>query len=154
MTFKRILVATDFSESAENAVAIAAELALQFDAELTLLTVWEIPPVSYGATLYVPSDLAGPILLVWRLHEATELHSTLESLDIDFHGAQVFMNQKIGLHARGDARIVQVLARAFAHRCRRTADQCCGQQARRPTAKPERKVVNHSRSLFGSGKGA
>jgi len=61
MTFKRILVATDFSESAENAVAIAAELALQFDAELTLLTVWEIPPVSYGATLYVPSDLAGPI---------------------------------------------------------------------------------------------
>jgi nucleotide-binding universal stress UspA family protein len=61
MTFERILVATDFSECAEHAVSIAAELALQFDSELTLVTSWEIPPASYGATLYFPGDIATPI---------------------------------------------------------------------------------------------
>lgn len=61
MSFERILVATDFSESAEQAVLVAADLALKFNASLTLLTVWEIPPVSYGATLYLPSDIATPI---------------------------------------------------------------------------------------------
>jgi len=61
MSFKRILVATDFSETAAHAVSVAADLALKFDAELTLLSVWEIPPVSYGTSLYFPGDLAGPI---------------------------------------------------------------------------------------------
>ncbi|HEX3775256.1 MAG TPA: universal stress protein [Polyangiaceae bacterium] len=61
MTFQHILVATDFSESAERAVSVACELAQKFDAQLTLLTVWELPPVSYEATLYFPGDLATPI---------------------------------------------------------------------------------------------
>ena len=61
MSFERILVASDFSESAEEAVAVATDLALKFNASLTLLTVWEIPPVSYGATLYFPGDIATPI---------------------------------------------------------------------------------------------
>ncbi|MBC7052175.1 universal stress protein, partial [Salmonella enterica subsp. enterica serovar Enteritidis] len=47
MTFKSILVPTDFSEPAEQATLLAVSFAQKFDAKLTLLHVYELPPV-YG----------------------------------------------------------------------------------------------------------
>ncbi|HEY3666828.1 MAG TPA: universal stress protein [Polyangiaceae bacterium] len=60
MTFRHILVATDFSDSAERAVEVAIEMARKFDAELTVVHVWDVPPTGYGA-LYLPGDLATPL---------------------------------------------------------------------------------------------
>jgi len=40
---KRILVPTDFSDEAENALKVAAQLAIKFDAELVLTHVLELP---------------------------------------------------------------------------------------------------------------
>lgn len=45
--FKHILVATDFSSSSERALELAVKLANTFDANLTLLHVWEIPVYPY-----------------------------------------------------------------------------------------------------------
>jgi nucleotide-binding universal stress UspA family protein len=61
MTFKHILVATDFSDSAAQALELAAEMAVKFEAALTLLHSWEVPSYSYGGGLYVPVDLATPL---------------------------------------------------------------------------------------------
>lgn len=47
-TFNHILVATDFSDAANEAVAIATDLARRFDAELTLLHV-AVPPAFESA---------------------------------------------------------------------------------------------------------
>src|SRR5690349_7655211 len=46
-TFKNILVPTDFSEPAEEAIPLAISFAQKFDARLTLLHVYELPP-AYG----------------------------------------------------------------------------------------------------------
>jgi universal stress protein A len=61
MTFRHILVATDFSESAQRALELAIEMAGKFEADLTLLHCWEAPSYSYGGGLYVPVDLITPI---------------------------------------------------------------------------------------------
>jgi nucleotide-binding universal stress UspA family protein len=45
--FKRILVATDFGESSEQAVTAAVDLAERFGAALTLLHVYEVPEYVY-----------------------------------------------------------------------------------------------------------
>jgi len=46
-TFKQILVPTDFSVSSAAAVELAISLATRFEAELTLLHVWELPIYPY-----------------------------------------------------------------------------------------------------------
>ncbi len=46
-TFKHLLVPTDFSPSSSAAVALAIDMAIQFNAELTLLHVWELPVYPY-----------------------------------------------------------------------------------------------------------
>lgn len=46
-TFKHILVPTDFSPSSSRAIELAIEMATQFDSELTLLHVWELPSYPY-----------------------------------------------------------------------------------------------------------
>jgi nucleotide-binding universal stress UspA family protein len=45
--FKRILVATDFGESSEQAVLLAIDLADRFGATITLLHVYEVPEYVY-----------------------------------------------------------------------------------------------------------
>lgn len=67
MAFKRILVATDFSESAERALDLAVEMARKFDAELTLVHSWEVP-YAYGDALHVTVDL------IMSLQEAAQKH--------------------------------------------------------------------------------
>ncbi len=45
--WNRILVPTDFSDSARNALAVACDLARRFDASVTLLNVYQVPGVIY-----------------------------------------------------------------------------------------------------------
>lgn len=45
--FKRVLVATDFGESSEQAVLLAIDLADRFGATITLLHVYEVPEYVY-----------------------------------------------------------------------------------------------------------
>jgi nucleotide-binding universal stress UspA family protein len=54
--FRRILVPVDFEASSKRALEVAADLALKFDAKLTLLHAWDVPAYSY-ANFYVPGDL-------------------------------------------------------------------------------------------------
>ena len=61
MSFKQMVVATDFSESSQCALDLAVELAQKFEAELTLVHSWEAPSYSYGGGLYLPVDLVTPI---------------------------------------------------------------------------------------------
>jgi len=73
MTFQRILVASDFSESSEQALNLALSIAEKFGSELTLVHSWEAPDYSYAAGLYLPLDVIAPIerAAVARLEEAT-----------------------------------------------------------------------------------
>jgi nucleotide-binding universal stress UspA family protein len=61
MTFGHILMATDFTDSAECALDLAVEMSQKFKAELTLAHCWEAPSYAYGGGLYVPVDLVTPI---------------------------------------------------------------------------------------------
>jgi nucleotide-binding universal stress UspA family protein len=61
MSFGHILVASDFSDSAQRALDLALEMARKFEAHLTLVHCWEAPSYSYGGGLYVPVDLITPI---------------------------------------------------------------------------------------------
>ncbi|HYQ45764.1 MAG TPA: universal stress protein [Polyangiaceae bacterium] len=72
MTFQRILVASDFSESSEQALNLALSIAEKFGSELTLVHSWEAPDYSYAAGLYLPLDVIAPIerAAVARLEEA------------------------------------------------------------------------------------
>jgi nucleotide-binding universal stress UspA family protein len=56
LSFQRILVATDFGAPAEHALELAIELAKQFDAKLTLLHVYAVPPVPYGSAFALMID--------------------------------------------------------------------------------------------------
>ena len=61
MTFKHILVASDFSVCSTRAVELAVDLVRQSGAQLTLVHTWEVPNLGYGAGLYVPGDMWTPI---------------------------------------------------------------------------------------------
>ena len=53
--FSHILVPTDFSEAAAEALDYAAYLATRFDAKLTLLHVHEFPVYAYASGIYFPT---------------------------------------------------------------------------------------------------
>jgi nucleotide-binding universal stress UspA family protein len=61
MTFRHILVATDFGESARYALDVGVELAQTFGAQLTLAHSWEVAFYAYAGPPYIPGELAGPI---------------------------------------------------------------------------------------------
>jgi len=61
MPFQRILVATDFSDSAQQALEHALHLAEKFGSELTLVHCWEASNYPYAAGLYFAGDVATPI---------------------------------------------------------------------------------------------
>lgn len=56
LVFRKILVPTDFSETADTALYYAKELALQFGAELHLLHVCEDPMLLSGWPLFEPGS--------------------------------------------------------------------------------------------------
>lgn len=57
VTFKHILVPTDFGEVATHAADVACELAVKFGAKVTLFHVWTIPIPVYAEGIAVPIDL-------------------------------------------------------------------------------------------------
>ena len=74
--FRQILVPVDFEGPAQEALEVAVDVALAFDAKLTLIHAWEVPAAAYAAMTYVPADF-------WTAIEqaATEqLKSTLEQV--------------------------------------------------------------------------
>ncbi|HEY5372637.1 MAG TPA: universal stress protein [Polyangiaceae bacterium] len=74
MSFKHIVVATDFSECSQRALDLALEIASKFDSKLTLVHSWEAPAYSYAGGLYVAVDVVTPIeeAAVAALDRATE----------------------------------------------------------------------------------
>jgi nucleotide-binding universal stress UspA family protein len=52
--FKKLLVSTDFSSTAEAALTTAVQLARQTDAELRIVHVYEPPELAYGGYPYFP----------------------------------------------------------------------------------------------------
>ena len=83
MTFKQILVATDFSESADRALDLAVEMAKKFDADLTLVHSWEVP-YSYGDVGLVTMDFTTPMQEAAR----KQLAATLVGLKQRFSNAK------------------------------------------------------------------
>ncbi|MCK6588757.1 MAG: universal stress protein [Polyangiaceae bacterium] len=71
-TFNRILVPTDFSSFADQALEVAVRLVSDFNASLTLMHVWELPTYVYAELTYAPIDLLTPVESAARaqLHEA------------------------------------------------------------------------------------
>lgn len=59
--FKHILVPTDFSPSSAEAIELAIEMATRFNAELTLLHVWELPVYPYMELIINPAELTSSI---------------------------------------------------------------------------------------------
>ena len=52
--FHRILVPVDFEESSQQALEMAVEFALTFDARLTIVHSWELVPYSYAGVYLAP----------------------------------------------------------------------------------------------------
>lgn len=59
--YKKVLVATDFSEQATRAVERAVDLAQHYGAVLHVVHVWEIPVTAYGPMGVTTIDLSTPI---------------------------------------------------------------------------------------------
>jgi putative phosphoribosyl transferase len=72
---EHVLVGTDFGPASERALEVAIEVALQFDAKLTVVHVLESPPYPYpvGAPIPIPPV---PIDCI-RLHELDALNRTV-----------------------------------------------------------------------------
>ncbi|MBT8274439.1 MAG: universal stress protein, partial [Bacteroidia bacterium] len=65
---KKILVPTDFSEQAENALHVAAQLARKHDAEIYLLHLLELPLYQVDA-LSTHSDLPEAVFFMKLAHK-------------------------------------------------------------------------------------
>lgn len=57
LSFRHILVPTDFGEVSKHAADVACELAVKLGAKLTLFHVWSIPIPVYAEGIPVPVDL-------------------------------------------------------------------------------------------------
>jgi len=96
---KRILVPTDFSSQAENALKVAAQLANRFDGEIFLLHMLELPlqlidPVSGSGTKNLPEALFfmklakkkfkklidAPYLKGIKIHDIVEFHKAFDGI--------------------------------------------------------------------------
>jgi nucleotide-binding universal stress UspA family protein len=71
--FRHILVPVDFEPSSKRALEVAIDLALKFDAKLTLFHAWETPTYAY-AKFYVSGD---PL---WSLLEEAAKKQLAETL--------------------------------------------------------------------------
>ena len=95
MSFERILVATDFSESSRRALELGLQIAQQFGSELTLMHSWEPPNYSYAAGLYLPVDIILPI----ERAAAQHLEEAAEALKLRFPGAKSLLCQGVAWEA-------------------------------------------------------
>ena len=70
--FRHILVPVDFEASSKRALEVGTDLALKFDAKLTLFHAWDTPAYAY-VNFYVPGD-------VWSLLEEAAKKQLCETL--------------------------------------------------------------------------
>jgi nucleotide-binding universal stress UspA family protein len=76
MDFRHILVPTDFGEPSARAVNLGIELAVKFEAKLTLLHAYEVPLYTYPQAEAIVVDLFTPIEQAAR----EQLNSALASV--------------------------------------------------------------------------
>ena len=88
---KRILVPTDFSESAINATKAAADIARKTNAELILLHIIELPQEGTDA---VQQGFETPEIMFFKQHAEQKL--TEASTSPDLHGLTVYAVLKLG----------------------------------------------------------
>jgi nucleotide-binding universal stress UspA family protein len=56
LSFQHIVVGTDFGEPAQHALELAIDVAAEFDATLTLVHVYAVPPMPYGSVFALVID--------------------------------------------------------------------------------------------------
>jgi nucleotide-binding universal stress UspA family protein len=56
-SFRHILAPVDFEPPSRRALEVAADLAQQFDARLTVLHAWDVPAYAYAGVPYVAADV-------------------------------------------------------------------------------------------------
>lgn len=89
MTYRKLLVAVDFSPPAREAMRAAAELAAQAKAELLVAHVWHSPMYSFASEAPFPGDViedlvtsAEKLLAEWTA-EAVKLGANARSVFLD-----------------------------------------------------------------------
>ncbi len=87
-TLKSILVPVDFSEPSDAALATAVELAKQYNATLTIVHVFDLPP-AYAGMDVPPMDLMAPMVEAAR----KELDAKLAEVRASLPSAQIVMGQ-------------------------------------------------------------
>ena len=89
---KRILYATDFSKNAEKAFPFALKIAEKHEAELILLHVYDVPPVSVPTPTLNPAEIKKRAGISWKNHLKKffdEFNSKLSPVFIAFEDASV-----------------------------------------------------------------
>lgn len=77
--FKRILVPVDFSECSRNALAKAEDVARAFEAELTVLHVWEPPLYVFPEVMVdIPGEKSQTIEQYARIRASEEMRDFIE----------------------------------------------------------------------------
>jgi nucleotide-binding universal stress UspA family protein len=92
INFHHILVPVDFEPSSRHALDAAIDLALKFDARLTVLHAWDLPMYAYSNSLYLSTD-------IWTTLE----HAAKEQLDAELADVQKRLPRAEALLARGPA---------------------------------------------------
>ena len=89
MTYRKLLVAVDFSPIARDAMRVAADLAVQAKAELLVAHVWQTPIYSFASEAPFPGDVvedlvasAEKLLAEWTA-EARNLGANARSVFLD-----------------------------------------------------------------------
>lgn len=59
--FTKVLVGTDFSESASHAVEMAVDVAGRYGAKLVVVHSWDVPSLGYGGMMEAPVDFITPL---------------------------------------------------------------------------------------------
>lgn len=89
MTYRKLLVAVDFSPLAREALRAAAEVAVQSKAELLVVHVWQPPMYSFASEAPFPGDLIDDLvtssekLLAEWTAEAKKLGANARSVFLD-----------------------------------------------------------------------
>lgn len=90
--FRHILVPVDFEPSSRHALDTAIDLALSFDARLTVLHAWDLPIYAYTGSLYLSTDI-----------RSTLERAAKEQLDAELVDVQKRLPRAEALLVRGPA---------------------------------------------------
>ena len=86
--FKRVLVATDLSETSRHALEMGVALARESGAELVVMHVCEVPAYAYTAAGLSPADLLTPVVEVAE----TKLRELVDSIRGRHPNVRILLN--------------------------------------------------------------